>query len=59
VNQIYAQEIAKNTNLTEAQVLEKLEKQTAKQIALQNGYEQFNTPNEQQEQRIVPQRCGL
>ena len=42
VNQIYAQEIAKNTNLTEAQVLEKLEKQTAKQIAIQNGYDKFN-----------------
>ena len=42
VNQIYTQEISQNTSLSEAQVLQKLEKQTAKQIADQNGYTKFN-----------------
>jgi K(+)-stimulated pyrophosphate-energized sodium pump len=41
VEAAYAQAIAANTGLTEAEVLPLLELQTAKEVALQNGYSDF------------------
>ncbi len=42
VEGIFASEIAANTNLSEAQILPMLESSTAKQVALDNGYADFN-----------------
>ncbi|MBU0512722.1 MAG: sodium-translocating pyrophosphatase [Chloroflexi bacterium] len=42
VEGIFASEIAANTNLSEAQILPLLKSSTAKQVALDNGYADFN-----------------
>jgi len=42
VNQIFVQDIAKNTGLSEADIMAQMEHQTAKQVADQNGYKAFN-----------------
>ncbi|MBU1662323.1 MAG: sodium-translocating pyrophosphatase [Chloroflexi bacterium] len=42
VEGIFASEIAANTNLSEAQILPLLKSSTAKQVALDNGYANFN-----------------
>jgi K(+)-stimulated pyrophosphate-energized sodium pump len=42
VQAVFATEIAANTGLSEAEVLPMLEDETAKQVALENGYANFN-----------------